>query len=136
MAVYQLLYFFFFPLLEAVMFRLWVLKAPCKSLTYKALSFYNRIQDQRLQSVIRENKGIGLFESVGLFTILFEHHSLNYYFPETAFIWTYSTKIFTTHCFDIAVNRSFANSDIIGQVSSRYVRIFNHQFKYLDFISC
>ena len=30
MVVYQLFYFFFFPLLEAVMFRLWVLKKAIK----------------------------------------------------------------------------------------------------------
>ena len=31
-------------------------------------------------------------KSVGLSTILFEHEGLNYYLPETAFIWTYSTN--------------------------------------------
>ena len=39
MVVYQLLHFLFFPLLEAVMFRLWVLRVPCNSLIYEVLSF-------------------------------------------------------------------------------------------------
>lgn len=44
--------------------------------------------------------------------------SFKYYFPKATFVGTDTTEILTTHGFDIAINRSFANSDIICQVSS------------------
>ena len=56
-----------------------------------------------------------------LFLFLFRFciiSSSNNDFPEATFVGTYSTEIFTTHGFDIAINRSFANSDVICQVSS------------------
>ena len=52
------------------------------------------------------------------FFFLWELGFLLYNFPETAFVRTDTTEILTTHGFDIAVNRSFTDSDIICQVSS------------------